>query len=95
MTEKTTTNINPKQKLVLEDRKSLSLNGVEDVESFSDKEVILNTKLGKLTIKGEMLKISKLNVDVGEFCIGGYIISLVYSKSTQSGKGSFMERILK
>ena len=95
MIEKITDTVSLRQKLTLDDRKQLSLNGVKEVDGFSDKEVILNTNLGRLTIRGETLKISKLNVDTGDFCVTGNIISLVYSKSTQSDKGGFLEKLFR
>ena len=95
MIEKITDTQGQRQKLTLDDRKQLSLNGVKEVDGFSDKEVILNTNLGRLTVKGEALKISKLNVDTGDFCVSGNIISLVYSKTAQSDKGGFWERLFK
>ena len=95
MIEKITDTQGQRQKLTLDDRKQLSLNGVKEVDGFSDKEVILNTNLGRLTVKGEALKISKLNVDTGDVCVSGNIISLVYSKTTQSDKGGVWERLFK
>ena len=95
MIEKITDTQGQRQKLTLDDRKQLSLNGVKEVDGFSDKEVILNTNLGRLTVKGDALKISKLNVVTGDFCVSGNIISLVYSKTTQSDKGGFWERLFK
>lgn len=96
MTEKNTETINAlTQKLVLDSRKHLEVNGVKDVEEFSDKQVILITNLGKLSVKGENLKISKLNVDTGDFCVNGIISSLAYSKAQSVSAGGFFERLFK
>ena len=50
------------QNLVLENREKLSISGVNDVLSFDDQIVILETGLGLLTIKGENLRINKLRL---------------------------------
>ena len=88
-----TTNL-PTQKLILDNREHLSVTGVENIENFTDNEIILHTNLGKLTIKGENLHISKMNVDTGEFSMDGRVTSFVYSKMS-SKKGSFIERLFK
>ena len=82
------------QKLTLDDRKNLLLSGVEEIESFSDSEIILTTNFGKLTIKGQNLHINSLNTDTGDFSSTGNVVSLVYSKNSKS-KTKFIERIFK
>ena len=94
MIEKVNETENKRQKLVLEDRKALGLNGVKEVEAFSDREVVLSTNLGRLTVRGDCLKINRLNVDTGDFSVYGHITSMVYSKASQSG-GSFFEKLFK
>lgn len=89
MIEKVSETENKRQKLVLEDRGLLCLNGVKEVEAFSDREVVLNTNLGKLTVRGEGLKINKLNVDTGDFSVNGHVVSMLYSKTSQSNAGFF------
>lgn len=87
--------VSPEQKLVLNNRKSLTLTGVENVDSFSDTEIVLLTNLDKLTIKGQRLNISRLDVDLGEFSMDGYVNSIVYSKASPRGNKGFFERIFK
>ena len=65
--------------LMLEDRKKLVLTGVMEVISFDDEKIHLNTCLGALVIKGEGLKMNKLDVQNGDVIISGYISNLVYS----------------
>ena len=52
-----------KSSLSLEDRKKLTLSGVLEVVNFDDEKISLNTILGNLAIKGEGLKMNKLDVD--------------------------------
>ena len=61
--EKRQANINVMQNIVLENREKLNVTGINDILSFDDQVVILSTDLGMLTIKGNELKINKLNID--------------------------------
>ena len=62
-----------KSSLSLEDRKKLTLSGVLEVVNFDDEKISLNTILGNLAIKGEGLKMNKLDVQNGDVIIIGYI----------------------
>lgn len=81
------------QQLVLNDRKKLKITGVSDVESFSETLVSVSTCMGKMNIKGEGLKISKLDTDEGELIIDGKINSAEYTKKKE--KTNFFESIFK
>ncbi|SHJ70776.1 sporulation protein YabP [Clostridium amylolyticum] len=76
-----------KSNLALESRKKLSLNGVIEVISFDEEKILLNTCLGMLTVKGQGLKMNKLDVQNGDILIVGNIDSFVYT-STQPKKDS-------
>lgn len=77
------------QNTFLENREKLNISGVKDVLSFDDQMVIVETELGLLTIKGENLRINKLNIDIAEVTIEGTINSLTYSDvDSISKKGS-------
>lgn len=67
------------QNVILENRKKLSISGVNDVLSFDDQIVILDTNLGMLTVKGSDIRITKLTLDTADVIIEGTINSLVYS----------------
>lgn len=83
-----------KSNISLENRKKLTLTGVIEVIGFSDKEINLNTKLGNLNVKGENLKIDKLDVQNGDVIIRGTIDSVVYSnKSIKKNKPNIIKRI--
>ena len=69
----------PRSNIILENRKKLTLTGVEEVISFDDEKILLNTKLGFLTIKGSELKMNKLDVQNGDVIIVGNVASIVYS----------------
>lgn len=80
----------------LENRRKMSLTGVNDVLSFNDEKIILNTVLGKLNIKGQNLKMNKLDVKNGDVVIEGYITSIIYgnkkNKASKKKLISFIRR---
>lgn len=86
----------PRGNIILENRKKLILTGVEEVISFDDEKILLNTKLGFLTIKGSELKMNKLDVQNGDVIIVGNISSIVYSsKEVKKEKESIISRLFK
>ncbi len=64
--------------MILENRRSLSLSGVTDVDSFDEREIILYTRLGELTIVGRDLHINAVSVESGNMTVEGDIWSLCY-----------------
>lgn len=84
------------QNLILENRGKLSISGVNDVLSFDDQVVMVETELGLLTVKGENIKINKLSIDTSEVIIEGNISYLAYSdKEIEKNKGSLISKIFK
>lgn len=82
--------------IILEDRKMLSISGVNDIDSFDENVVILFTEMGELTVKGSNLHISKLNVDTGELTMDGDISALFYNEGTQKkSTGSLFSKMFK
>ena len=70
----------------LENRRKMLLTGVNEVLSFNDEKIILNTVLGKLNIKGQNLKMNKLDVKNGDVIVDGYITSLIYNNKKDKKK---------
>ena len=85
------------QNLILENRGKLSVSGVNDVLSFDDQVVMVDTELGLLTVKGENIRITKLSLDTAEVIVEGEISSLAYSQNKQekSGSGTLLSKIFK
>lgn len=75
-------------KISMSGRKSASLTGVEDVLSFDDHEILLETTEGVLMIRGEDLHVNRLSVEKGEVDIEGHIASLSYSDKDGFKQGS-------
>lgn len=85
-----------KSSLSIEDRKKLNLSGVLEVINFDEDKITLNTVLGTLTIKGEGLKMNKLDVQNGDVMVFGYISSMIYSgKSGKKSKESLVKKLFK
>lgn len=83
-----------KSKLLLDSRKKLELTGVLEVVSFDDGRIILNTKIGILDIKGDSLKVNKLDVQNGEVIIHGVINSMIYNdKSISKNKENIFKKL--
>lgn len=87
-------NMNP-HNLIMENRGKLTLTGVIDIHSFDDELVLVETQMGILTIKGNDLKMNKLNLDNSELIVEGRIIALVYSDSDIGKKGGMFGKIFK
>lgn len=75
--------------LILQDRHTLNVSGVSDVDSFDEQTVVAYTDYGELTVRGSELHISKLNIDDGELLVEGNIASLVYTDSAPKASGFF------
>lgn len=95
--ERKTINTGVIQNLILENRGKLSISGVNDVLSFDDQVVMVETELGLLTVKGENIRINKLSLDTSEVIVDGEISSLTYSQKAQEKNGgtSLLSKIFK
>lgn len=72
-------------KLILNERKSLTMTGVTEVVSFEEDGVILKTALGTLVIHGRGLKLRTLSPDGGQVEVNGTVTALSYEEPRQSG----------
>ncbi len=71
--------------IIMENREKLSVSGVEEVESFDDRQIILRTSKGNLILRGSDLHIAKLTLDSGELSVTGLIAELGYEETAPSG----------
>lgn len=83
--------------LILENRNTLNISGVEDVDSFDENAVVVFTNMGVLTVRGEDLHINKFSIDSGDLFIEGEIYALAYSDETEkkSGSGGFFAKVFR
>ena len=84
-------------KLMLTNRRTCTINGVSDVLSFDIHEIVLETDMGMLVMKGSDLHVNRLSLEKGEVDIDGRVDSLTYSDANSfSSKGeSLLSRLFK
>lgn len=73
----------------MENRQKLDITGVIKVMNFSEEQINLNTIMGQMIIKGRDMKINKLNVDNGDMCIEGEVVSINYVNKSVDGESIF------
>lgn len=74
--------------LAVNNRKTITLDGVLNIEGFDEGYVTVIINEGKLNIEGEGLKIESLSKDNGEIIITGKILGVYYSEH-KTPKGFF------
>ena len=77
---------NRAHKVSMTNRRTCSINGVEDVLSFDVNEILLETEQGMLMIKGEDLHVNRLSLEKGEVDVDGKIDSFTYSDVMHHGQ---------
>lgn len=82
------------QNVIIENRKNLNISGVKDVSNFDDETILLDTFLGKMTIKGEQLHIESFNASTGDLSATGKVYAVVYMSDAKTTGGLF-SRIFK
>jgi len=80
--------------VIMEGRRSLTVTGVMDIDSFDEEVVIVFTEMGELTIRGINLHINKIDVDAGDLLMEGEVDSLTYSDN-QPQKGGLLSRLFR
>lgn len=79
-------NVTKTHKVLLANRRTGAFSGIVDVLSFDVAEILLETELGMLLIKGHDLHVNRLSLEKGEVDIEGRIDSLAYSDVKNAGK---------
>ena len=80
-------------KLVLNERKLLTVTGVTEVVSFDDAAVIAHTELGTLVVQGKDLQLKTLLPEGGQVTVEGTISTLMYEQPRPAG--SLWQRLMK
>ena len=83
-----------KHNIIMENRRSVTISGVMDIDSFDEETVILFTEEGELTIKGANLHINKIDVDTGDLVMEGEVDLLSYSDDRPQ-KGGLLARLFR
>ena len=80
------TNTSANATILVKNRESATLSGVEDVVAFDDKEIICRTTLGELVIEGGSLRITEFCAEKGELSVFGKISVLAYEDKKEKGR---------
>ena len=78
--------------LTLDNRRVLTLTGVEDVPGFDEQTISIKLSDASLVVKGAGLHISKLNLESGDVVIDGTVSSLQYLGASS---GSLRSRLFR
>ncbi len=83
-----------RHQFTLTDREDLTVEGVMSLGSFDEKEIVMETEQGMLTVRGEGLNIKQLNLEKGNILVEGMVRSVAYDDEVRQKKG-LLERLLK
>mgnify|MGYP000451773979 CR=1 FL=1 len=81
-------------RVILTNRGTCALNGISDILSFDVNEILLETEMGMLMIRGIDLHVNRLTLEKGEVDIDGKIDSLTYTggQGKKADKGTSLFR---
>ena len=71
--------------LQLKERRQLTMSGVNEVVSFDESTVVLQTALGTLIVQGRDLQLKTLSTEGGQVAVEGDITALSYEESRAGG----------
>lgn len=84
--------------VILQNRNNVQLAGIKNVITFDEDEVILESEMGCLTILGEELHVTMLNLEQGKVALAGKVRSMEYKEQSSDLKArgkSILNRLLK
>ena len=81
--------------LQLENRASLTLSGITDIDRFDEREIVVYTQLGELTITGRELHIRSISIEAGDLIVEGDIWGMLYGDKDQRSPLSLLGRLFR
>ena len=78
--------------LTVHDRQRIAVSGVSEVVSFDESEVVLRTSRGMMTVDGDGLHVSALDIDRGELILDGTVNGIRYD-GDGSERSGFLARL--
>lgn len=81
--------------LTIEGRDTLRITGVTDIDRFDEREILLYTSLGELTVTGRELHIGRLSLEEGELDVEGDIRGVLYGDRDQRAPLTLLGRLLR
>lgn len=85
----------PVHNVIMENRKTISVSGVTDVDNFDEKTILLYTQMGELSVTGKNLHVNSMSIETGEMTIEGDIYSLIYGDKDKHSPMSFFGRLFR
>lgn len=78
------------------DREEITIDGITNLGSYDEQQIVLETEQGMLVLKGEELNVKQLNLEKGTIMVEGFLKSIEYDDSRDQKKGlGFFGRLLK
>ncbi len=81
------------QNISVENRETIRITGVLDVNGFDENYIDLSTELGDIMLRGTGLKIGKLSLEQHELLVSGYFYSCCYDEKKEARKNGILRRI--
>ena len=83
------------QNVIIENRSTLTVSGVLDVESFNENGIVLYTELGELTVKGKDLRVNKVSIENGDLFVEGDICGIIYGSREKKSPQNIIGKLFK
>ncbi|KAF0195628.1 MAG: sporulation protein YabP [Bacillota bacterium] len=88
---------NYNHRVTITNREQVVVEGVIHVDKFDDEEIVLETDLGMMALRGEDLHIKQLSLESGQLTVEGVVKTVEYlEEGGRVGKGKgkgFFDRI--
>ncbi len=78
----------------INNRSSIHISGVEEVNSYDERSIVLVVCKARMIIEGENLRVTELSVDDGKVSAVGRIDAVIYEEGTVK-KGGFFTSLFK
>lgn len=72
-------------RLTLDSRRTLSVSGVTEIDSFDENTVCLRTTRGPMTVRGKALHLQQLSIGGGEVLVDGTVDAIFYEDDAPVG----------
>ena len=86
---------NPYHNVILKDRKILEVSGVKQIDSFDNKEFLMETSQGWMLVEGNELILGKLDTERGEVVIKGFVDGIKYLANKRNDKEGMLGKLFK
>ncbi|MBE6875203.1 MAG: sporulation protein YabP [Ruminococcus sp.] len=81
--------------ITLENRNTLTVSGITDIDRFDEREIVLYTAMGELTVTGRELHINAISIENGSLSVEGDIWSLQYGDKDKHSPVSMLGKLFR